>query len=175
MINETIETPFANGENLTATGMVSPAAKALCGSVKEYMTLPGHVFSSGGDSNQLSSGSQDSGRPLTDLERLVELDRICPETPRNPYNLARFPVGCGKTRPLRESLEFVLDDARARVGAETCGERSGDGEGEGKDVTTGLERVDLVMLASGVFSVRVRGRVEEVEVVEKERVLVMMS
>lgn len=51
------------------------------------------------------------GEPLTDFERLVELDGICPETPRDPYNLARFPVGCGKSRPLRESLEFVLDDA----------------------------------------------------------------
>lgn len=112
---------------------------------------------------------------LTDFKRLVELDGICSETPRDPYYLARFPVGCGKARPLRESLEFVLDDARAGVGAETCGERSGDREGEGKDVTTGFERVDLVMLASSVFSVGVRGRVEKVEVVEKERVLVVMG
>ena len=118
---------------------------------------------------------KDLGRPLTDFERLVELDGVCSETPRDPYNLARFPVGCGKTRPLRESLEFVLDDARAGVGAETCGERSGDREGEGKDVTTGFERVNLVILASGVFSVGVRGRVEKVEIVEKERVLVVMG
>lgn len=40
-----MRTPFAMGENLTETGMVSPAAKALCGIVKAYMTLPGHVFS----------------------------------------------------------------------------------------------------------------------------------
>lgn len=42
-------------------------------------------------------------------------------------------------------------------------------------MTTSFERVDLVMLASGVFSIRVRGRVEKVEVVEKERVLVVMG
>lgn len=42
-------------------------------------------------------------------------------------------------------------------------------------MTAGFERVNLVILAPGVFSVGVRGRVEEVEVVEKERVLIVMG
>lgn len=45
VMRDTMRTPLASGENLTATGIVSPAANALCGSVKEYMTFPGQVFS----------------------------------------------------------------------------------------------------------------------------------
>lgn len=38
-------TPFASGMNLTLTGISSPAAYALKGSVIEYMIFPGQVFS----------------------------------------------------------------------------------------------------------------------------------
>lgn len=38
-------TPLAIGMNLRITGIESPAALALKGSVIEYMILPGHVFS----------------------------------------------------------------------------------------------------------------------------------
>lgn len=78
-MSETMRTPFASGENLTATGIVSPAAKALCGSVKEYMTLPGQVFSA--KDLSASGAERDGGKSRTDFERLVELDRVRAKAP----------------------------------------------------------------------------------------------
>lgn len=176
VMSDAIWTPFASGENLTETGIVSPAAYALCGIVNAYITFPGQVFSAsraGGQLPAASSLARPSAMPerRTNLERLVVLDRVDAEPSRDLDNLAGLPVGA-KACPDRDRLELVLDDARPRVGAQARGEVAGDVEREREDVAAGLERVDVrCCLGAGRSGGR---RVQKVEVVEEERVVVVV-
>lgn len=48
-------------------------------------------------------------------------------------------------------------------------------KGERENMSTGFQRVDVVMLFLALVWYRVRGRVQEVEVVEEEGVIVVVS
>ena len=59
-------TPLARGESLMAAVRSSPAAQALCGTMIEYMTFSGHVFSISSDCwYSTASGTNDRSNVIT--------------------------------------------------------------------------------------------------------------
>lgn len=110
----------------------------------------------------------------TNLERLVIFDGIDSEPASDPDDSPRFPVLRRDSRSLGPRLQLVLDDSAARVGPETRREGPGHVQREGKDMTSWFQSVDVMVLLLALVRGAVRGRVQEVEIVEEERVVVVV-